>query len=141
MDHAGGCHCGNITVLLRLSVAPDQVALRACSCDFCRAHSTRTVADRNGIFEVRAADWSNVERYQFGSRTAEYMICRRCGVYVAAVCETRTGLRAVVNVNCLDDRAAFTLPPAAPYYDGETTEARLDRRAANWMPAQVYAGT
>jgi len=44
-------------------------------------------------------------------------------------------LRAVVNVNSLDDRAAFTQPPAAPDYDGETTESRLERRAANWMPA------
>ena len=59
-------------------------------------------------------------------RTADYLLCRRCGVYVGAVCETRSGLRAVVNVNCLDDRAAFTQAPAAPDYDGEATEARLD---------------
>jgi hypothetical protein len=60
-------------------------------------------------------------------------------VYVGAICATRSGLRAVVNVNCLEDRALFTGSPAAPDYDGESTEARLDRRAANWMPAVLGA--
>ena len=80
-----------------------------------------------------------MERYQFGSRTADYLLCRRCGVYVGAICETRTGLRAVLNVNCLDDRAAFTQTPAAPDYDGEATDTRLDRRSTNWMPAAVMS--
>src|SRR6185369_7471414 len=112
MLHTGGCHCGNISVRLRLSLPPAEVALRSCSCGFCRAHGTRTVSDRNGAAEIDAEDWSLVERYRFGSRTADYMLCRRCGVYVGAVCETSSGLRAVVNVNCLDDRALFTLTPA-----------------------------
>jgi hypothetical protein len=87
--------------------------------------------------EIAASDWSLVERYRFGSRTADYLLCRRCGVYVGAVCETSSGPRAVLNVNCLDDRAAFTQTPVSPDYDGEAAEARLERRAANWMPAAV----
>jgi hypothetical protein len=137
MLHSGGCHCENINVRLRLSKPPEQMPLRSCSCAFCRAHATRTLSDRDGVAEITAGDWSMVERYRFGSRTADYLLCRRCGVYVGAVCETSTGLRAVVNVNCLDDRAAFTQAPAAPDYDGEATDARLDRRATNWMPAVV----
>ena len=109
MHHTGGCHCGNISVRL----------------------------DRDGSAVIAASDWSLVERYRFGSRTADYLLCRRCGVYVGAVCETASGLRAVVNVNCLDDRAAFTQTPAAPDYDDEAMGARLERRAANWMPAVV----
>jgi hypothetical protein len=135
MLHTGGCHCGNISVRLHLSRAPEEMPLRSCSCSFCRSHGTRTVSDRDGRVEIAATDASQVERYRFGSRTADYMLCRRCGVYVGALCETHSGLRAVVNVNCLDDRALFTQPPAAPDYDGETTESRLARRSVNWMPA------
>jgi hypothetical protein len=135
MEHLGGCHCGNIRVRLRLSQAPQACPLRACACAFCRAHSTRTVADPAGLFEVEASDWSLVEPYRFGSGTADYLICRQCGVYVAAVCETSAGLRAVVNVNCLADRARFTAVPSVVDYEGEATAARLSRRAANWMPA------
>ena len=137
MEHKGGCHCGNISVRLKLSQGPHEIALRSCACTFCRMHATRTVADPAGFFEVWADDWSLVEPYRFGSRTADYLVCRRCGVYVAAVCETSTGVRAVVNVNCLDDRAEFTQVPSAPNYDGETAEARLSRRAVNWMPATI----
>jgi hypothetical protein len=137
MLHSGGCHCGNITVRLRLSKPAAKMNLRSCSCSFCRAHGTRTVSDRDGLVEITASDWSQVERYRFGSRTADYTLCRRCGVYIGALCETGSGLRAVLNVNCLDDRAAFTQTPAAPDYDGETTDARLARRAMNWMPASV----
>ena len=112
--------------------------MRACSCSFCRAHNTRTVADPTGLFEAWADDWSLVEAYRFGSRTADYLVCRRCGVYVAAVCETAAGLRAVVNVNSLDDRAFFILVPSSPDYEGEATDARLARRAVNWMPAVLH---
>jgi hypothetical protein len=137
MDHSGGCHCGNIRVHLRLSKPPQEAPLRACACSFCRAHRTRTVADPFGLFELSADDASLVERYRFGSRTADYVLCRRCGVYVAAVCETSAGTRAVVNTNCLADRAAFSQVPAVSDYEGETVEERLARRAVKWMPAVV----
>jgi len=135
MLHTGGCHCGNITVTLRLSKPPAEMPLRSCSCSFCRAHGTRTLSDRDGLAEIGASDRSLVERYRFGSRTADYILCRRCGVYIGAVCETGSGLRAVINVNCLTDRALFTQTPASPDYDGEPIDARLDRRSKNWMPA------
>jgi hypothetical protein len=137
MEHRGGCHCGNIHVRLRLSKPPQENPLRACACSFCRAHNTRTVADPAGLFEVWADDWALVEPYRFGSRSADYLVCRRCGIYVAAVGETAAGQRAVVNVNCLDDRASFTQAPNTTDYDGETTETRLARRASNWMPALI----
>jgi len=133
----GGCHCGNLRVRLRLSTPPADSPLRACGCAFCRAHATRTVADPDGLVEIGAGTWDLVEPYRFGSRTADYLLCRRCGVYVAAVCETATGLRAVLNVNCLDDRASFTRPPSPTDYEGENTQARLARRAERWMPAAI----
>jgi hypothetical protein len=107
-------------------------------CSFCRSHGTITVSDPAGQADIRAADWSLVERYRFGSRTADYLLCRRCGVYIGAVCETATGVRSVINTRCLTDRAAFTRIPMQPDYDAETTEVRLGRRAANWMPAVLH---
>ena len=137
MEHTGGCHCGNLRVRLRLTAAPRESMLRACACSFCRAHATRTVSDPLGDCEVSAADWTLVEPYRFGSRTADYLVCRRCGVYIGAVCETPAGMRAVINTNCLEDRAAFTQEPLHPDHDGEATEARLARRAATWTPTAL----
>jgi hypothetical protein len=90
-----------------------------------------------GRVEIRANDWSRIERYRFGSGTADFLLCRTCGVYIGAVCDTAQGLRAVTNINSLMDRAAF--PPASsfPDHDQEPVEARLARRAVNWTPAVV----
>ena len=45
------------------------------------------------------------------ARTCDFLICRRCGVFIAAVSEMSSGTRAVVNVNCLNDRCRFTSVP------------------------------
>ena len=93
-EHRGGCHCGNLRLSLRLSQAPADTRLRACGCSFCRAHNTRTTSDPDGAVDIRAADWSLVEFYRFGTGTAEFLICKRCGVYIGAVGETASGARA-----------------------------------------------
>ena len=95
-------------------------------------------ADPEGLFEVWADDWSLVENYRFGTRTCDFLICRRCGVFIAAVSEMAAGARAVVNVNCLSDRERFTAPPAVHDFEGETIEIRSARRTANWMPTLLH---
>jgi len=137
MDHKGGCHCGNIHVRVRLSKPPEDNPLRACTCSFCRSHSPRMVSDPGGLFEVWADDWSLVENYRFGTGTCDFLICRRCGVFIAAVSEMMAGARAVINVNCLSDRERFTSVPAVHDFEGETVEDRLSRRATNWMPTVI----
>ena len=81
----------------------------------------------------KSDDWSLVENYRFGTRTCDFLICRRCGVFIAAVSEMTEGTRAVVNVNCLSDRERFTSPPVVHDFDAETVESRASRRAANWI--------
>jgi hypothetical protein len=137
-EHQGGCHCGNLQLRVRLTRPPADLLIRSCACSFCRSHGTRTVSDPQGQADLWASDWDLVQAYRFGSRTADYLLCRRCGVYVGAVCETPSGRRAVINTRCLGDREAFTQEPARPDYDGEATEARLARRASNWMPVGLH---
>ena len=139
MEYLGGCHCGNIHARLRLTRPPEKTPIRACTCSFCRSHNPRMVSDPGGLFEFRADDWSLVERYRFGTRTCDFLICRRCGVFIAAVAEMTEGVRAVVNVNCLNDRARFISAPTMHEFQGETIDSRLSRRAANWMPAILSA--
>jgi hypothetical protein len=137
MEYHGGCHCGTLRVRVRLTRPAAEMAVRSCACSFCSAHGTRTVSDPNGQADIWA-DSSLVERYRFGTATADYLLCRRCGVYVGAVCDTPTGRRSVINTRCLTDRAAFTQQAAHPDYDGEAVDARLARRAQNWMPTIVH---
>ena len=138
MECFGGCHCGNINVRLRLTKPPEENPLRACTCSFCRSHNPRMLSDPEGVLEVRADDWSMVERYRIGTRTSELLICRRSAVIIAAVADMSEGTRAVVNVNCLDDRGRFTSVPTMHDFEGETIDNRSSRRAANWIPAVLH---
>jgi hypothetical protein len=138
MIHDGGCHCGNLRVRLRLTQPPAEVRLRACGCSFCRRHNTRTASDPGGVVDIWADDWLRVQLYRFGTGTAEFVICRNCGVYIGAIGDSGSGMRAVINTNCLDDEAQFSGEPAPTDHDGETTDNRLRRRAANWTPATVH---
>ena len=96
------------------------------------------VSDPGGLFEVWADDWSLVENYHFGTGTCDFLICRRCGVFIAAISDMTAGARAVVNVNCLSDRERFTALPAVHDFEGETIEFRSARRTANWMPTLLH---
>jgi hypothetical protein len=134
MIHHGSCHCGKIGVDFETAIALPSIPLRACACSFCRRHAARTATDRNGRVTLTFHE-EDVSRYAFGLRTAEFIICRHCGVYVAAVME---GL-STINVNVLDDREVFTQVAASQDYDGELADQRTARRRANWTPTIIAA--
>jgi hypothetical protein len=135
--HAGSCHCGNVTVVFETAVRPAEVAVRECQCSFCRKHGSRSVTDPSGALTVAARDWSEVSRYRFGLKTADFLVCRRCGVYAAAVMPDGSKTYGALNLNLLDERAQFTEPPAAVSYDAETVDQRIERRRVRWTPTSV----
>jgi hypothetical protein len=131
---AGGCHCGALEVRFAARTALADLPLRACQCSFCRRHATRTTSDPDGRLTVIVNAPQALNRYEFGLRTAQYLICRRCGVYVAAVCATAHGERGILNVNCLADLAAFMGEPKPVNYDQEDRADRVARRGRTWTP-------
>jgi hypothetical protein len=133
---AGGCHCGNLRIAFWSEHPASRLPVRACQCSFCRRHAALATTDPGGRLRISAEDPALVSRYLFGFETAEYLVCGRCGVYVAAVtrADPRTGIAIV---NALDDRAAFTATPVATVYDDETRDERLERRRRTWTPAEL----
>ena len=86
---------------------------------------------------IEIDDEAAISRYRFGLALADFLMCGRCGVFVAAYEPGPPG-RAVINVETLDDAAAFG-PPTAQFadYDREDVAARTARRARAWSPASV----
>ena len=80
----GQCHCGNIEVVLTTALSPEQLRLRACTCSFCRRHRARIISDPAGQLEIVVHSDRNLSRYRFGLKTADFLLCRECGVYVGA---------------------------------------------------------
>ena len=137
MLHRGGCHCGNLQIEFTSKKPPQELEVRECQCAFCRKHGTRAVADAEGFLLVKARDGGRLGRYRFGLRTADYLFCRDCGVYVAAVTRDDPAPRGIAIVNALDDRAAFSRTPVPSVYDHETESERRHRRLTLWTPARI----
>jgi hypothetical protein len=130
----GSCHCGAISFELATNLAPSALPVRICGCTFCLKHRPRYTSDPAGHVEIRIAGENAVSRYRFGLKLADFLICRTCGVFVAA----HEPDRAVVNIETLARAAELTAEPIRlTIYDTEDAAARLARRAKNWTPAIV----
>ncbi|MDX8469509.1 hypothetical protein RFM26_27815 [Mesorhizobium sp. VK23B] len=135
--HSGGCHCGNIRLSFSTAIDPAGMEIRACQCSFCTRHGSRAAADPKGRLTISVEDKARLQVYRFGLRTADYLICRECGVYVAAIAGEGNDARAIVIVNALDEREQFSREPIPVRYDAESREQRLARRRTAWMPVEV----
>jgi hypothetical protein len=132
--HEGGCHCGAIRVRYRSKLPAADHILRACQCSFCRKHASRAVSDPDGLTEITVLDGMKMSPYRFGFRTADYIVCRECGVYVAAVMSEGDRSWSVTIVNALEDAGEFTGPVEPVDFSDEDSEERLARRRARWTP-------
>ncbi len=136
----GGCHCGNLEVAFETLRPPAELTVRACGCSFCRRHGVRTVSDPGGRVEVLVRDPTELSRYRFGLETAEFLVCRRCGVYVGALMADAGGAYATLNINVLVTPDVFVEAAVPVSYERESETERRARRRTRWTPARVTEG-
>lgn len=129
----GKCHCGNISFDLEWEGDPPEIPARACDCSFCVMHGGVWTSNRTARLAVVVRDPALVSKYAFGTRTATFHICSRCGAVPLVTSEIANHLYAVVNVNVLGNVEPSWLRRAAASFEGEDVESRLARRARNWI--------
>jgi hypothetical protein len=129
----GKCHCGNIAFEFEIPGDPPEIPVRACGCSFCVKHGGVWTSARGARLAVAVRDPSLVSKYAFGTRTADFHVCARCGVVPLASCTIEDRLYAVVNVNLFEDVEASRLRRAAADFEGEDVDSRLARRKRNWI--------
>lgn len=103
----GGCHCGNISVQLRLAGTPDSYRPRTCDCDYCRKHAASYLSDPQGTLLIRIRSAHDTAAYRQGSAAAEFLVCKTCGVLVAVLYRDNRRVHATVNVRALDPAIRF----------------------------------
>ena len=134
-EHAlikGRCHCGNISFELAWPRGAP-IPARACSCSFCTKHGGVWTSNPGATLTVRVRDPAGVSRYAFGTNTAVFHVCARCGVVPVVTSIIADRLYAVVNVNAFEDAPGLELSRASASFDGESVQSRLDRRQRNWI--------
>lgn len=129
----GKCHCGNIAFELEWKGDPAGIPARACGCSFCVKHGGVWTSNPDSRLAVAIGDVSLVSKYAFGTRTATFHVCARCGSVPLVTCEIAGHLYAVVNVNVLENVDQASLRRAGASFEGEAVEARLARRKRNWI--------
>jgi len=87
----------------------------------------------DGVLRVAIGDPARVSRYAFGTETAEFHVCGRCGVVPVVTSAIDGNLYAVVNVNALEGVDPSRLRRATSDVEGEDTASRLARRRRNWI--------
>ncbi len=132
----GSCHCGNIHFTLNWLPAPTEIPARACGCSVCSKRGGVWTASPTAALEVRISEPAQVTPYSFGTHTAQFHVCQRCGVVPVVTSLIADQLYAVVSVNAMDDVDQALLRFSPANFDEESAAQRLARRARNWI-AQV----
>ena len=133
MDIHGGCHCGNLTFALKWPDSASRIPARACGCTFCRKHGASWTSNVDARLRITVRDADRLERYTFGTRTADFLVCRACGVPTVAISRIDDRDYAVVNINTFDDIDPARLDRSSSDFEGEATEDRLARRKSRWI--------
>jgi hypothetical protein len=134
----GSCHCGNIGFELAWDPDPAEIAARACGCSFCTKHGGVWTSNPNGSLRVTVKEPGQVSKYAFGTRTALFHICARCGIVPVVTSEIDGRRYAVVSVNAFNNVEPSLLKRAPISFDGETEATRLARRKQNWIARVEY---
>jgi hypothetical protein len=137
----GKCHCGNIEYDLLWPASGKMFAVRACGCIFCAKHGGVYTSHPDARLEARIADISFVNKYAFGTRTAEFHICTRCGVVPFVTSTIEGNVFAVVNVNTFEKVDPSELDASPTDFESESVEGRLGRRKRNWISQVSLAGS
>jgi hypothetical protein len=83
------------------------------------------------VVDIR--DPSLASTYTFGTKTADFHICTRCGVVPLVTSRIEGRIFAVVNVNAFDNVEPSLLRRSTSTLGDEDEPTRLARRMRNWI--------
>jgi hypothetical protein len=134
MEFVAGCHCGALSARYQTMLPTASWSMRACQCAFCIAHGAVSTSDPNGSMSFSVSEPDLLQRYQFGTRSADFLICKSCGVFVGVVMTHGTQRWGVLNVRTVQPQPS-DLPASQPLrYGAEGMRERAQRRTARWTP-------
>jgi len=111
MRISGGCHCGEVRFEADV---PDRVELLDCNCSICSMTGFRHLIVPHGDFRLLAGA-DALSSYRFGTRTAEHLFCRHCGVKSFYQPRSHPGAWSV-NFNAVESAEGLTV--SVSVFDG-----------------------
>ena len=133
-SYDGRCHCRAIGFVYRTALGPEDWPVRACQCTFCRLHAALTTSDPAGSLVFVEDESEALNRYAFGLKTADFLICRNCGAYIGATTRSGASWFGIINVRALHSLADRLRSPEQMNYDSQGASERQARRELRWTP-------
>jgi hypothetical protein len=134
VEYSALCHCGALTARYSTEKPPARWPIRACQCSFCRAHGALTTSDPVGRLQFDCLHPELLQRYRFASGSAQFLLCRECGVYLGAQMLSDGARFGILNTLTLNPMPSDLRSPEAMNYGDEAADARRVRRMTRWTP-------
>ena len=118
MRYTGGCHCGRVRFEVE---APEALTVDECNCSICRLTGFLHLIVEADQFRATSGE-EDLVNYQFGTRTAQHLFCRNCGIKSYYVPRSHPD-GVSVNARCLDhvDLESLRVRP----FDGQNWEENV----------------
>ena len=134
ITYNASCVCGSLGYRFTTNVRSQQWRVRKCTCSFCSKQKNHIhVSDPLGQISYEISRRQHLNRYRFGTKTADFVTCSNCGSYLGAAMKTDDGAFAVLNAELITTQLDLPEPPSVSF-DGEDLDERLARRHAGWTP-------
>jgi len=130
----GSCHCRAIGFVYRTFIEPEQWPIRACQCTFCQRHGGLSTSDPRGSLSFVEHLPATLNRYRFGRKITDFLICRECGTYIGATMQSGSNSFGIINVRTLQSVLERLKEPQPMDYENEGTAERSARREKRWTP-------
>jgi hypothetical protein len=136
----GKCHCANIAFVVDWPGSPTEITARQCGCSFCTKHGGVWTSHPDAKLSVTLQRTDAVSRYVFGTESATFHVCTRCGVVPFVTSEIANHVYGVVNVNTFENLHSVLLRRQPADFAGEDLKARLARRQTYWISDVRFLG-
>ena len=129
----GGCHCSRIRYELSWPPGTQSLPARRCTCSYCTRFGGCWTSHPKARLDIVCNPVQQDGRYRFATGTADFLFCSQCGVIVVALSDADDSLKAVVNINTLDDYEVLEFEHSDSNFDDESRSERLGRRSDRWI--------
>lgn len=133
----GGCHCGNISYVAEFTNELDTYKPRLCDCKLCTSHGASYASDRNGKLAISIRNDSDVSRYRQGSKIADFLICKICGIMIGVYYEEDGSVYGSINTRSANEFSAFGEGQVA-HLAQLSDEDRINRWKQYWFADVVF---
>jgi hypothetical protein len=107
--------------------------IRACQCLFCKKRNGQYTSDSKRKVKIHLQEERFINKYRFATKTADFWICKSCGLLPVVTARIGDTMYAVVNLTTADNLDISQLAAKHVNSSSEDKASREERRKRTWI--------